>query len=391
MGKIRVLIFLLTISVVGSLGLLTSFYARGYRINFSKLKFEPNGILVIKSDPSGAQIFVNGNFQTGTDATISLSPGIYDIDVKKDGYFPWHKRLSIEKEVVTQANVLLFKVVPAFSPVTFSGVFNPVASLDLTKIAYSIYQSETVGGEKAGLWVMDTFNLPLGFTREPRRITDGDLKGATYEFSPNGGQMLVSFPNGTFLLDTGSFVSQAQRVNVASKKAQILSDWEKEKKIKLDSQVRAVPNEVADILTRKAKSVVFSPDENLVLYTASASAQIPDNLIPQLPGSSTQRQDRGIKEDQTYVYDIKEDRNFLILDRKANVAIRWFPTSRHLILAEEGKITIMEYDGTNRQTVYSGSYVSPHAFPSANTGRLLLLTNLGADSASPNLYSLNLK
>ena len=62
-----------------------------------------------------------------------------------------------------------------------------------------------------------------------------------------------------------------------------------------------------------------------------------------------------------------------------------------LVLAEEGKVIIMDYDGTNRQEVYTGSYIAPHAFPTVSDERLLLLTNLGADSGSPNIYSLTLK
>jgi hypothetical protein len=71
--------------------------------------------------------------------------------------------------------------------------------------------------------------------------------------------------------------------------------------------------------------------------------------------------------------------------------LSWFPNSKNLILAEEGKVTIMDYDGTNRQVVYSGNYVSPYAFPFVNTGKIIILTNLGANSSLPNLYSLSLK
>ncbi len=79
------------------------------------------------------------------------------------------------------------------------------------------------------------------------------------------------------------------------------------------------------------------------------------------------------------------------LHDSTNRRLTWFPTSRHLVLAEEGKVTIMDYDGTNRQEVYTGSYIAPHAFPAVSDERLLLLTNLGADSGSPNIYSLSLK
>ncbi len=102
----------------------------------------------------------------------------------------------------------------------------------------------------------------------------------------------------------------------------------------------------------------------------------------------------------TYIYDIKEDRNFLITDQPVTIdniddpqiaALRWMSSSRHLLLAQNGQIAIMDYDGTNRQVVYSGSYFVPSAFPFSNTSKLLILTNLGAPAGSANLYSLTVK
>jgi hypothetical protein len=51
----------------------------------------------------------------------------------------------------------------------------------------------------------------------------------------------------------------------------------------------------------------------------------------------------------------------------------------------------MDYDGSNRQTVYTGSFITPFAFPFASADRLLILTNLGADSSLPNLYTVTIK
>lgn len=389
MTKLRILIFLLTIIIVGVAGYFVSLYARGYRFDRKTLKFTPNGLLVVKSDPDGAQVFINGDLRTATNATISLSPGTYDVAIKKDGYFAWSKRLSIQKEVVTQTQASLFRVVPSFSPITFSGAINPVSSSDSTKIAYLVPRTSD-NEDKAGLWVLDTFNLPLGFPRDPRRITDGDLTDSTYIFAPSGRELLLISQNGVFLLDTGTFTPQNQRVNVIGRKDAILASWEGERKTKLSAQIKTLPGELADILGRKAETVTFSPDETMILYTASVGAELSENLASPLPGSSTQKQERTIKEHNTYVYDIKEDRNFLITDQE-NPALRWFPTSRNLILAEDGRITIMDYDGTNRQTVYSGSYIAPDAYPYANISNLLILTNLGASSSLPNLYSLSLK
>jgi len=401
MTRLRVLLGLLTLLVVGLLGLFLSLYARGYRFDGQTFRFKPSGLLVVKSDPSGAQVFVNGELSTATDTTVSLAPGTYDVSIRKESFHPWNKRLVIEKEVVTEAIASLFRVAPSLSSVTFSGVVNPVISADGTRIAYATPPSRE-DPEKGGLWAIETVNLPIGFARDPRRVTDGDLTAADWQFSPDGREILVSLGQSVFLLDASTFTPQARRVNVAARKEIILAEWEEERGTRLSSQIKILPDELIDILQRKVSSIVFSPDETKILYTASGSATIRENLIKPLPGSSSQKQERDIKEGHTYVYDIKEDRNFLIDEGAESLLIdsklvpeltrrlAWFPTSKHLVLSEAGKITIIDYDGTNRQLVYSGSYVSPHAYPFGSTSRLLILTSLGADT-TPNLYSLTLK
>ncbi len=395
MTKFRVFFFLSTIVVVGIAGIFVSYYARGYRLNFKTFKFQPNGILVIKSEPDGASVIVNNELKTATNATLSLSPGTYDIKVSKDGFFSWSKRMVIEKEIVTQASASLFKNVPSLSPITFSGATNPVISNDGTKIAFIVLPSKDTTPDKVGLFTVDTYTLPLGFSTNPKRVTDGDLTNANYIFSPDGRQIMLTIPNGQtisnsiFVLDSGSFTSQNERINIAAKKETTLAQWQKEKDIKNASLTRSLPVNLVDILTRKTSNYTFSPDENMILYTASGAATLANNLIPQLPGASTQKQERDIQKGHTYIYDIKEDRNFLVEDK--GEMVRWMPDSRHLILAQNSQVVIMDTDGTNRQVVYSGSYIAPNAFPYTNTTKVLILTNLGAASSSANLYSLTIK
>jgi len=402
MAKIRLILTIVTILVVGFLGYFVSLYARGYRLNLKTLRIEPNGILVIKTDPTGAQILVNGELKGASDSNLSLSPGIYDVTVSKEGYLSWYKRLTIEKEVVTEANLSLFKTTPSLSPITFSGSANPIISEDSTKIAFTVLPSpdNTNNQDKLGLWIMEMINFPLGFSRDPRRITDGDLTNASWQFSPSGREILLTTASGVFLLDTGTFTSQKERVNIVSKKDSTLVSWQQEKNNKILAQTRNLPTEIVDLLQRKVGEVIFSPDETKILYTASTQTSLSPALVKPLPGSSTQKEERNLEPGKTYIYDIKEDRNFLVYDQLVTLdgqdttlqqaTIRWFPTSRNLVLAESGKITIMDYDGTNRQEVYTGSYEAPFAFPFANSEKLIILINLGSSSI-PNLYSLSLK
>jgi hypothetical protein len=384
MTKVRVLLFFIGIFTVGLFGYIAVTYAKGYRLDFKTLKLVSKGILVVKTDPTGAQVYVDNDLTGASDSNFSLSPGTYDVEIRKSGFIIWYKRLTIEKETVTEIRPDLFKSTPSFSPITQDGVTRPVASDNFSQIAYA---------GKDGLWILENINFPIGFAKDPRQITDGDLTNSSWEFSPDGRQVLLETSTGSFLLDSGKLTPQGQRINIAGKKQITLDTWNKEKEIKLQGQERNLPPEIADILQRKASMVKFSPDENKILYTASASGILNSNLIKPIPGASTQPEDRDIKIDHTYVYDIKEDRNFLIdtTDNWVKRTLFWLPNSRNLVLGDEGRITIMDYDGTNRQVVFSGGYSSPYVFPYLNGEKLLILTNLGADSQTPNLYSISIK
>lgn len=379
MTKIRVLLFFLGIAVVGLLGFLALTYARGYRLDFKTLKFISKGILVVKTDPTGAQVFVNKDLIGASDSNFSLSPATYDVEIRKNGFITWYKRLTIEKETVTEVKADLFKSAPSFAPITQDGVTQPVSSDNFSQIAYA--------GE-GGLWILENINFPIGFAKDPREITDGDLTNASWQFSPDGRELLLDTSSGSFLLDTGKLTPQSQRINISSKKSTTLETWQKEREAKLLAQARNLPSELQDLLQRKVSQIVFSPDETKILYTASQSGTLSPDLIKPIPGASTQNEDRDIKIDHTYVYDIKEDRNFLI---GGGGKLFWLPNSRNLVLAEPNKITVMDYDGTNRQVVFSGNYTPPYVFPYLNGEKLLILTNLGADSQTPNLYSISIK
>src|SRR3972149_3592243 len=77
-------------------------YANGYRIDFSgngagRVKFiEGTGLLVTTSRPDGARVLVNGHLTTATNNTINLAPGEYDVEIQKDGYLPWRKKVTIK-------------------------------------------------------------------------------------------------------------------------------------------------------------------------------------------------------------------------------------------------------------------------------------------------------
>lgn len=380
MTLLRVLVLLSTFIIVGTIGYFVALIARGYQFDTNTFTFLENGILVAKSDPDGATILIDGNLKGATNTNLKLSPDRYHVEIKKNGYISWSKELTIKKEEVTQVTAHLFKVAPSFSSVTFDGAESPVVSSDFSKIAYT---------NNEGLWIMSVSYLPIGFPNEPKKVTDNITKDDKYVFSPNSREIMLTNRNGTYLLNTNEFVAKNKLVDITLQKELVLNNWSLENKKKIDSELKLLPAEIAEVIEKNTSSFTFSPDETMVMYTANSEAKIKEGLVEKLPGSSTQIEERDIKVGKTYIYDIKEDKNFMVNDNGRS--LYWLPTSRHLLLPDEGKIIVMDYDGTNRQAVFSGDYIAPHAYPYVNASKILILTTLGSDSKLPNLYSLSIK
>jgi len=372
--------------------------AKGYRPDFSQRTFRPNGLLVATSIPDGGQIFIDGKLKSATNTTISLAPDTYEVEIKKDGFSPWKKTLKIEKELVTKTDAYLFPQVPDLKALTFTGAQNPLLSPDGTKVVYAVSGEEM---EKNGLWIQDLSEFPFGVFREPRQIVrtvfpNQDFTKGTYQWSPDSKQILVTLKSGrleeNFLVDANTLVWSRELVDVTRNVPTILRQWGRERKEREEQKRKKIPPKVLEIIGDKVKDIILSPDETKILYTATASATLPEGLLPSLPAASTQRQERTIKPGQTYVYDIKEDRNFLVSEtgqKTENLTLSWFPTNRHLLQAEKEKIVIMEYDGTNKTTVYAGPYEFPFAFPFSLGNKILILATLGKQPA--NLYAVVLR
>lgn len=381
MKRIRVTIFFVSLFIVISAATIGFLYARGFRIDKRNLRIQSNGLLAANSFPNAAEVYVNGELKTATNATISLVPGNYDVEIKKAGFQAWYKRINIAKEVVTKVDAFLFPTAPSLSPITFSGAISPQVSGDFEKIAYAVPND--------GLWLIEIVNLPIGFNNEPKQITDGDLDSANWEWSPDSREILLKTQTGTFLLDASNFTRQNSRINVSSKLKKIHQDWQAKRDRKITALIAKLEPEIGSVFARKTTDIVFSGDQTKILYTASGSATFSENVVKQLPGASTQKEERQIRDGQKYIYDIKEDRNFYLTS--GDTPVFWLANSLNLMITQKDKILVSEYDGTNRQVIYSGAYEFPFSYPSNSLDRLVILTNLGSSTSPSNLYFLSLR
>ena len=420
-------------------------YGRGYRLDILKKSVSPTGLITATSDPMGATVFIDGKKHTATNANINVSPGWYTVTIAKEGYQSWEKRIRVQGEVVARADAMLFPANPSLYAVTANGAANPVPSPDGTKLAFIVPQTKesTASGQiinHEGIWVLDMTDKPLGLNRDARHVLTNEIlptDSALITWSPDSKQLLLTVTYGKadryYLIDadkTNDMATPVASLDVLGQEWQQLSDArEKERTLGLKEDLIA-------IATASMSIVSFSPDETKILYEATRSATIPQIITPPLIGTNPTEEVRTMKPGNLYVYDLKEDRNYLLgttallfpdnttllscetadkTGKPPNITIgikpglqqllgnrcrrdtlsrniQWLASSRHLVISGKDRIDVMEYDGTNRKTVYAAPFLGGFVTPWPNGSKIIILTkfNPGA-SATPNLYAVNIR
>lgn len=440
----RLFVTLLSASVILIGSYLAIQYAKGnYRLTNDGVLPE-SGLLSANSFPPGAQIFVNDKLVSATDDTLYLEPAEYQVKIVKEGYSPWLKTLKIQKELVAQTNAQLFPAVPTITPLTFTGAQNPLPSPDGRKIIY--YTASASASLKNGVYLLELSDNNFNpFQKNSKQIIAEEkgynLKEAHYIWSPDSSQLIVITPQKQVLIDFNKTYQLSSLADISFKRKQILGQWEEEMYLRERQYLADFPPEVINIATQSAKNVYISPDKKRLLYTATASATLPEGLVPPIPARSSQPEERQLEPGKIYVYDREEDRNFALAKEtgeptvvKSTLAtdldqpkpasytaspsaftrlqhedialtvqnfnayhtslfintLQWFTDSKHLLFVQDGRIQIIEYDGTNNTTLYSGPFGDGFIYPWPNGTRLIMLTTFSPDYPN-NLYAIELK
>lgn len=441
----RVLYTFLSFAIVAAGTFFAIQYAKGgYRLTSDGI-VKGAGLLAANSFPTGAEVIVNDKLVSATDDTLYLEPGAYSVEIRKDGYTPWKKSVNIEAELVTQTNATLFPIAPSISRLTFTGISNISPSPDGQKVIY--YTASQSAQRKNGLYVLELGNnLPISLERGPRQIAEDvtSLKLAEAEFiwSPDSSEILIITDSKQVLVPINQVSDLRTLSDVSFQKKQILSEWESEMYLKERQFLGAFPPEIVAVATESAKNVYLSPDKKRMIYTASTAVTLPEELIPALPARSSQPEERILQPGSIYVYDREEDRNFKIANEPKNSkamskrllatdlfnptalsitsspsaftklqasasaqtvsqfnqyysslyaeTLQWFPDSRHLFFVQDNAVKIVEYDGTNVFTLYSGPFEKSFVYPWPDGSRIMIMTRFSPD-APINLYAIELK
>ena len=374
--------------------------ARGYRPSITHnggVSLNATGLLSVTSKPKAASVYLDGSLITATDDTINLSPGKYLLKIVKDGFLPWQKNIQLKKEVVYQSDAQLFRSSPDLRPITLAGAINPTISQDFGKIIFAVASASAVSDN--GLYLVELSGSPLSLNKNiPRQIATNfpgiDWSKAVFLFSPDTQQILATFNNlnQSFLLNLGSNITQHSLTDVTAQLSIIKTEWQSQDTQLLQTKIDRLPKEIQPLVsTNSSQSISYSTAEDKVLYLAAANGQIPTNIIAPPPAQSTQPQIRNIIKNNYYIYDFKDDTNYLLGSFDAVKHPFWLPKSTNIVYVDLSHIIMAaDYDTTNKVPLFAGNFNPEIIYPSAEGDKIITLTS-AYTGAPENLYAVTIR
>lgn len=256
--RIIAAVFIISFAISAPLLLL---YASGYRYSLKKSKLEKTGALVIKSEPTGAKIFLNEQeMPDKSPARIgNILPDDYLISVTKPGYYSWTKTLSIKTQETTFAeNIVLFKQaapeLAADQPIRWwnfspSGKFAIYTVTEFSKNYLFLHNLET---GKARLlsdadYTLDHINAV--WNKDDKLVLIANSTGAAI-FS-------TSLPKQTARIDFADFFARPKNFR-----------WSQSESARLNFQIDNVVYEY-----------IFATEKSLPLFTLPTSGELIDYLV----------------------------------------------------------------------------------------------------------------
>lgn len=367
----RILITLLTLIVIVVAAGAAVFLVKGYQLSPKTGEVSTTGIIAITSEPDGASVFLDGHLTSATNATISsLPPKKYDVKVIKEGFISWQKQIEVKAGLVSEVKLTLFPSIPTVYPLTYNGAVNPVLSSDGAKLAFGVpiaTESATLK-QKGGVYVYTMAREPIAFNRSSglRQLlastSELDFSKASLRFSPDSKQLLVTLEDSflrNYLISTDNPTALSDLRDITPAIETTLKSWDEEVKNKDEVRVATIKNLQAQKIASSSASLKWAPDETKFMYEKSK------------------------------IYDLEKDKSY---DLPQALNYTWLPDSAHVIMIQEGKVVIAEYDGSNQAVVYAGNFLNNFVAPWPDASKLVIISSVPTPTASaPNLFGVNLK
>ncbi len=386
----RFIFTMLTLVILAVGGIIAAYIAKGYRVSSKTGMLIGTGIISVTSVPDQASVYLDGHLITATNSNInSLEPKTYSVKIHKDGYIDWENKIDVKEGLVIEIKATLFPALPSVYPLTQNGAIMPTLSPDSQKVTF-IVPGNT---KKSGVWVWTMAAGQIGFARggEPHQImtptTDTDLARGSLRWSPDSKQVLLSLVDRHYLLDQDKVNDPARDITPILQPT--LKGWEDDQKQLNAAKVAAINNIQIRQTASNSAYLKWSVDETKFIH--SQDGQTNFKVTDLKFGKS---------------YDLPSGSHYL-----------WLPDSLHLVAVDTlslvatsaptfglaspspfkanfpaAKISIIEFQGTNKSEIFAGNFDPASVFPWPDSSRVVMLYSLPTTTASqPNLYGVNLK
>lgn len=389
----RFVITILSLVFILVLAILAALSAKGYKVSPKTGTIAGTGIISVVSEPDQASVYLDDHLIGATDINIpSLEPKKYSVRIEKDGFIPWNKDVYVREELVSEIKARLFPALPSLSPLTFNGAEIPLLSPDGRSVVF-IVPGNT---KKSGVWVWTFVSNQIGFARggEPHQIMTNfqglDLSNPTLRWSPDSKQVLLNLETSNLLLEENRLNDTPRDITPILQPT--LRGWDEDQKQTDLTKLALIKDITIHQIASSSAYLKFSPDETKLIYSKNGidnykSADLKTNTTFDLPPA------------YQYIW-LPDSLHFIVVDntealpspssQKKPVAPnpQSFPVSHFL----NGKISIMEFEGTNKAEIFAGKFDLKSLFPWPDSSRIVFLYSVATNTASaPNLYGLNLK
>jgi len=381
--KILILIILLGSTV------LLYFFLSGWRPNFnfsnkielSEIKVKQTGMISAKSQPEGANVYLDGKLVTATNNTISgVDLGKHKLKITKNGYVTWEKEIEVFPELVTDITAMLISQTPRIEPLTNTGARKPTLSYSLEKLAYFSKDPEA-----PGVWIVSFKDQGLSFFANSAKNAVKDTNFVKYSdgknitWSPDEDELLIETGDSKFYLVN----LNTNNVAPVSNPNETKDTWNKKiqkKRLDFISKIE-IPEDRVKIAS--AEDTIWSPDNKKFIYKKLENNKYKYfiyNMETPLPVGEK-------VETQVFETEVKAQQP----------KITWYSDSFHIILVEEyeekthrGKISIVRIDGTNKVEIYNNNLFSNDVYTTVNGDKLVILTTFKSGDQT-DLYTLGIR
>jgi hypothetical protein len=434
--KKRVILYGISFFFIVFISITMVFVLRGYYLDLSTLSIKKGGSVFVKSVPRTAQIYIDGKLKKKkSPINISLPSGYYTLQVKKDGFYSWEKKIKIDSGFVLWEEYVFLIRIDKQEKTLAENIDSFSVSKDYQKVAYSdikgnIYTSDFNGDNKETIfenkeldkkitvldWSKDNQSLLIkkdidernkqfliikkdkiiSIPHIPGEISKINFKYDTNQelialssnriYSVKENSILTEEVNVTDFSQTNSHILYTKNNEEESYVVRAGSDFKnKENIIKSNIKIIKVYSDINNFIA------FIKEDSSLWTYLKDKEEKISDEA-DYATWSSEAEKLLFVRNGEIKVYTDKEEDprepKIKLLTRLSSPAdeIKWFYDEGHIMYRTKNKITFVEIDGSNSVNLTEKSS-NIQGFSTTKYGRELIYSDGSDENNIKLIYS----